>query len=222
MKATLELINQMQADGVIAHYAIGGALAAATYSEPATTLEIEVFVILPFDANGPSVALKALEDYLTGKGCRKNGDHFDLAGWPVRFLPASSDLERQAVAGSVPLPLNGGRVLVMEAEYLIAIALVTSRLQDTPWMLRLAEHDAIDEMTLKGILKVHRLMEKWADFEQKFPPRFGGPQGMRGQLAALSFAEKIKILEKLRDREKAIAAAGLRSERKNDGATKQN
>ena len=33
---------------------------------------------------------------------------------------------------------------------------------------------------------------------------------MRQQLAALSFSEKIKILEKLRDREKAIAASGLR------------
>jgi hypothetical protein len=29
-------------------------------------------------------------------------------------------------------------------------------------------------------------------------------------MAALSFSEKIKILEKLRDREKAIAASGLR------------
>jgi hypothetical protein len=37
-----------------------------------------------------------------------------------------------------------------------------------------------------------------------------GKQAMRKRLAALSFTEKIKILEKLRDREKAIAAAGLR------------
>jgi len=33
---------------------------------------------------------------------------------------------------------------------------------------------------------------------------------LRTRLASLSFSEKIKILEKLRDREKAIAAAGLR------------
>lgn len=32
----------------------------------------------------------------------------------------------------------------------------------------------------------------------------------RKELAALSFSEKIKILEKLRDRSIAIAAAGLR------------
>ena len=35
-------------------------------------------------------------------------------------------------------------------------------------------------------------------------------QEMRTQLASLSFSEKIKILEKLRDRDRAIAASGLR------------
>jgi hypothetical protein len=33
---------------------------------------------------------------------------------------------------------------------------------------------------------------------------------MRWRLASLSFSEKIKILEKLRDRDQAIAASGLR------------
>jgi hypothetical protein len=33
---------------------------------------------------------------------------------------------------------------------------------------------------------------------------------LRSRLASLSYTEKVKILEKLRDRDKAIAAAGLR------------
>jgi len=33
---------------------------------------------------------------------------------------------------------------------------------------------------------------------------------LQARMKALGFSEKIKILEKLRDREKAIAAAGLR------------
>ena len=41
---------------------------------------------------------------------------------------------------------------------------------------------------------------------------------MRKRLAALSFTEKIKILEKLRDREKAIAAAGLRRDASKSGS----
>jgi len=37
-----------------------------------------------------------------------------------------------------------------------------------------------------------------------------GKEEMRTALARLSFSEKIRILEKLRDRDKAIAASGLR------------
>jgi hypothetical protein len=40
--------------------------------------------------------------------------------------------------------------------------------------------------------------------------QLAGKVEMRKRLAALSISEKIKILEKLRDREKAIAAAGMR------------
>ena len=46
-----------------------------------------------------------------------------------------------------------------------------------------------------------------------------GKQEMRKRLAALSFSEKIKILEKLRDRSLAIAAAGLRPKAANDRQT---
>ena len=42
---------------------------------------------------------------------------------------------------------------------------------------------------------------------------------MRRKLASLNFSEKIKILEKLRDRSVAIAASGLRRKK---GATPQN
>jgi hypothetical protein len=37
-----------------------------------------------------------------------------------------------------------------------------------------------------------------------------GKQEMRKRLAALSFSEKVKILEKLRDRSLTLAASGLR------------
>jgi hypothetical protein len=44
---------------------------------------------------------------------------------------------------------------------------------------------------------------------------------MRARLASLSFSEKIKILEKLRDRDQAIAASGLRRKAA-PGARKKN
>jgi hypothetical protein len=43
---------------------------------------------------------------------------------------------------------------------------------------------------------------------------------MRERQDALSFSEKIKILEKLRDRERAIAASGLRGRGEPDATNK--
>jgi hypothetical protein len=45
-------------------------------------------------------------------------------------------------------------------------------------------------------------------------------QEMRKRLAALSFSEKVEILEKLRDRSLALAAAGLRQKSVRGARTK--
>lgn len=200
----------MQADGVICHYAIGGSVGAAYYSEPATAVEIEVLVILPFDQNGSSASLTRLLDYLMAHGRRATGECFEFESWPVRFLVANNDLQREAVASSLPASVDNDRVWVMTAEHLVAIALSANSSNDRPWMLRLTERDAIDELGLKAILKSHGLVGKWSQFEQEFPPQFPRKEEMRNRLASLSFSEKIDILERLRDREKAIAASRLR------------
>ena len=80
----------MQADGVIAHYAIGGGVGAAYYLEPAATLDIDIFVILPFAPGGSQNSVGPLHDYLSSRGCRMEGEHILIAGWPVRFrVPGS-------------------------------------------------------------------------------------------------------------------------------------
>jgi hypothetical protein len=47
MRDTLETINQMQIDGVIDKYAIGGAVGATFYLEPSATEDVDIFVMLP-------------------------------------------------------------------------------------------------------------------------------------------------------------------------------
>jgi hypothetical protein len=142
-------------------------------------------------------------------GYKPEGDGFAIEEWLVRFLVANNNLEHEAIASSLPVDIDGERTWVMMAEHLMAIAFLANRPSDRPWMLRLTERDSIDELTLKSILKSHDLIHKWAQFEQGFPPQFPSKREMRNRLAALSFSEKIKLLEKLRDRSRHIAA-GLR------------
>ena len=47
VKTTLEIVNRMQADGIVGKYAIGGAVGATFYLEPSATLDVDIFVVLP-------------------------------------------------------------------------------------------------------------------------------------------------------------------------------
>jgi hypothetical protein len=57
LKATLEMINGMQTDGIIGKYAIGGAVGATFYLEPLATADVDIFVMLP---TGPGSSLLSL------------------------------------------------------------------------------------------------------------------------------------------------------------------
>jgi hypothetical protein len=65
MKDTLQIINQMQADGVIRKYALAGAVGATLYPEPAATVDVDVFVSLPQASPEALVSSSAIYEYLT-------------------------------------------------------------------------------------------------------------------------------------------------------------
>ena len=167
VRATIETLNQMQADGVIAHYAIGGAVGATFYLEPAATLDVDVFVLL----SNPGTALVSLTpvyEYLKARGGIEDREHIVLGDWPVQFLVPSNELEREAVAASVPVDVEGVRTWVMLAEHLVAIALSTGRAKDHIRVLQFIDEKAVDLQMLQAILKNHGLLSKWQQFDHKF------------------------------------------------------
>src|SRR6266478_1786439 len=52
MEKIFALIKQMEANGVIGRYAIGGAIGSIFWLEPITTMDIDVFVVLPTPPGG--------------------------------------------------------------------------------------------------------------------------------------------------------------------------
>ncbi len=107
MKDTLEAINEMQSHGVIGKYAIGGAVGATFYLEPAATLDVDVFVVLPTVAGSLFVTLTPIYEYLTARGCRIEGEHIVIGTWPVQFLPANDALELEALNDAVSTEVDG-------------------------------------------------------------------------------------------------------------------
>jgi hypothetical protein len=168
MKDTLELINQMQADGVIDRYAIGGAVGATFYLEPAATLDVDIFVFLPSSSESSLLALTPIYEYLKAKGCSIDREHIMVGTWPVQFLPANAGLEKEALMQSVPTEVEGVSTWVMSAEHLVALALRTGRAKDYARIVQFIESEAVDKDRLNAILARYQLLPLWDRFQRKY------------------------------------------------------
>lgn len=166
MKATLEIINQMQADGIIGEYAIGGAVGATIYLEPAATLDVDIFVVLPQE--GSLISLGPIYDYLRDRGAVMRAEHIVIGEWPVQFLPPANELEKEAVANALPTEIEDVATRVMSPEHLVAIALQTGRSKDHIRIVQFVEHEAIDLERLRKILEQHQLTGKWENFKRRY------------------------------------------------------
>jgi hypothetical protein len=168
MNPTLEMINQMQADGVIGKYAIGGAVGATFYLAPAATVDLDIFASLPTESSGLLVSLAPIYEYFSGRGCKVEDEYIVIGGWPVQFLPPSDDLDREAIAEALATEVEGTRTWVMTAEHLVAIALRTGRAKDHTRILQFLEQRAVDSGKLRQLLERYGLSSKWKQFERKY------------------------------------------------------
>ena len=168
MKATLEVINRMQADGIIGRYAIGGAVGATFYLEPLATLDIGIFVSLKPPAGSSLVTLAPIYDYLTSRGYKAEKEYLVIDEWLVQFLPPSDALEEEALQQAVETEVEGVRTWVVSAEDLVAIALKTGRAKDFARILQFVEAGVLDSGKIDPILQRHGLLEKWEQFGVKF------------------------------------------------------
>jgi hypothetical protein len=169
MKDTLRTINQMQVDGVIGQYAIGGAVGATFYLEPAATLDIDVFISRQKNQPGTSIiTLAPIYDYLTKRGCLVEKEHVIIAGWPVQFLPPGSPLEEEALIAAVATDVDGIQTRVMTAEHLLTIALKTGRVKDKIRITQFLESEVIDRVKLGEIITRHGLLAQWQAFSDKY------------------------------------------------------
>jgi hypothetical protein len=168
LQKTLSVINQMQAAGVIGRYAIGGAVGATFYLEPVRTVDVDVFVAIDPEAGSLIVTPKPIYDYLTGRGYEAKGEYLVVEGWPVQFLPPTGPLLEESIIQARETDVEGERTFVISAEHLVAIALETGRAKDKARIIQFVEASVLNQERLKDILKRHRLLDRWARFEQQF------------------------------------------------------
>ena len=215
-KEAFQIIEQMQRDGVIGKYAIGGAIAAMFYLQAFTTQDLDVFLDLPKPVGSEIYSLASIYEYLEKRGAKAEGFHINIAGWPVQFIPPNSALDREAIDVAVHVPYEGEQVWIMTAEHLIAISLQTGRLKDLERIVRFIQQADVDHSKLRSILDRHDLLKKWKKFERDYlskemnpPEPFRGKLEYRRRMAKASPESKMQTIEELRE----VGARARRSRR---------
>jgi hypothetical protein len=158
------ILNQMEAEGIIGRYAIGGAVGAIFWLEPMHTKDLDVFLTLPTSDGGSLLTLTPIYDYLLPRGYQPRGQHIEMEGWLVEFVPPGTPLVEEALAQAVTREVSGVPVRVFTAEHLAAISLQVGRDRDHDRITRFLQQEVLQTEKLDGILQRHHLLEKWRQF----------------------------------------------------------
>ncbi|MDQ1593210.1 MAG: hypothetical protein QOG71_3837 [Pyrinomonadaceae bacterium] len=167
MEKTLQVLNRMQADGLIEQYAIGGAIAATFYVEPISTFDLDIFFTV-VGAADKFLSLTPLYDYLAALGYQAVGEAVEIEGWPVQFLPAFTLLLEEALSQAEAIRFKTTPTRVMRAEHLVAVMLQTGRPKDYARIIQFLENEAVEWSRLSDVLARHDLAGQWKEFKRKF------------------------------------------------------
>ena len=160
------LLNMMVEQGIIADYAVFGAVAQMRYTEAVVTLDADILVALAepdkLDVLSPIYAFCRERGYLP------EGEAIRVGDWPVQFIPAFSKLTREAIRDAETGDLDGIPLRVIRADYLAVIALSVGRGKDFARVLALREAGAVTDKEISDLAMRHNLTSEWNLFKERF------------------------------------------------------
>jgi hypothetical protein len=174
MKRTLDVINAMEADGIIDRYAIAGAIAAYNYIEPTVTEDLDILISLDAPSDSPRAGLITLSPILSHLKAKGYGEYRNegllIEGWPVQFLPVANDLDAEALAQAQEVeikiddPEGSVKTRVLRPEHLVAISVRVGRPKDAIRIIQFLDANSVNAGQLRGILERHHLTDMWRAF----------------------------------------------------------
>ena len=160
MEATLKVLNELEREGVISRYAIGGAVGAIFYMEPFLTYDLDVFVLLPQTAGG-LLTLSPIYEEMNRRGYVEEAECVLIEGMPVQFLPAYNPLLEEALAEARETRYADTVTRVLRPEHLAAIMVQTGRDKDRQRFSTFMQEAELDADYLRGVLERHQLTERF-------------------------------------------------------------
>src|SRR5262249_15576563 len=108
------------------------------------------------------INLSPLYEHLKKKGYEPKGEHVEIEGIPVQFLPPTSKLVEEALERALDKEFGGVPTRVFDYEHLLAIMVETGRAKDKARIVEALESRQPDQPKLQDILGRHKLLDKWS------------------------------------------------------------
>ena len=166
MNKVAALLNEMVGQGIIADYAVFGAVAQMRYTEAVVTLDADILVAVA----EPDIldVLSPIYAFCRERGYLPEGEAIRVGDWPVQFIPAFSKLTREAIRDAETGDLDGIPLRVIRADYLAVIALSVGRAKDFARVLALREAGAVTDKEISDLAMRHNLTSEWNLFKERF------------------------------------------------------
>lgn len=168
MERVLQVLNQMQADGVVESYAIGGGIAAVYYIEPYQTDDIDVFIPVSAVSFGTSelLSLEPIYSYLANLGYSAVKEGVLIEDWLVQFIPAGESTQAEALLNTHNVRYVNTETRIFSPEHLAAELLRSGRLKDYVRVEALIQSGKMDMDIFHDIVRRHNLDDKWRKFSK--------------------------------------------------------
>jgi hypothetical protein len=159
MKARLQAMNSLVANGVISSYAIGGAMGASFYLDAMLTEDVDAFVFLPPSA-GLLISRTPVYEALSQQGGIVEREYVRFGEWPLQILTDYTPLVAEAIRSARSVIFDGVPTRVFKAEHLCAIALDTGRGKDFLRVANFLDQRAVNEAALHTLLERFQLSSR--------------------------------------------------------------
>jgi hypothetical protein len=157
---TLELINQLESEGIIRQPTIGGSVAIIYYAQPVQTDDLDMFCYMP--NQGLLIDLAPIYKRLEELGCRVRDLYINIRGVDVQFLvPANQPLVEEALKNAAPVTIEKVKTHIFEYEYALAVKAEAGRPKDWAQIATALESASPNKKKLDAVLSKYGLLEKW-------------------------------------------------------------
>jgi hypothetical protein len=152
-------MNQLEAEGLIKDYAIGGSVALMHYCEPFYTQDLDIYCFLT--GNTLLIDLGPVYRRLQELGYKPDGESIIIEGVKVQVVPPHGALSEEAIRTAVSTSVEGVSTRVFQYEFALAMKTNAGRPKDWAHLATAVASQDPDMIKLKSIFEKFGLVDAW-------------------------------------------------------------